>query len=85
MQENEKEMIEARAVLDEYKRGLEIVQDHQLGYIEKIEKMNALKLNPAAFNALLGALREAETQAYKTAYAVAAALQSAAISGSVGK
>ena len=85
MQENEKEMIEARAVLDEYKRGLEIVQDHQLGYIEKIEKMNALKLNPAAFNALLEALREAETQAYKTAYAVAAALQSAAISGSVGK
>ena len=85
MQENEKEMIEARAVLDEYKRGLEIVQDHQLGYIEKIEKMNALKLNPAAFNALLEALREAEVQAYKTAYAVAAALQSAAISGSVGK
>ena len=85
MQENEKEMIEARAVLDEYKRGLEIVQDHQLGYIEKIQQMNALKLNPAAFNALLGALREAETQAYKTAYAVAAALQSAAISGSVGK
>lgn len=85
MQENEKEMIEARAVLDEYKRGLEIVQDHQLGYIEKIEKMNALKLNPAAFNALLEALREAEVQAYKTAYAVAAVLQSAAISGSVGK
>lgn len=85
MQENEKEMIEARAVLDEYKRGLEIVQDHQLGYMEKIEKMNALKLNPAAFNALLEALREAETQALKTAYAVAAALQSAAISGSVGK
>lgn len=85
MQENEKEMIEARAVLDEYKRGLEIVQDHQLGYMEKIQQMNALKLNPAAFNALLEALREAEVQAYKTAYAVAAALQSAAISGSVGK
>ena len=44
-------------------------------YIEKIHAMNALKLNPALFNALLVELKKAELQALRTAQAVALALQ----------
>ena len=76
MQENNQAMTEVQATLSEYKKGLDIIQDSQIGYMDKIAKMNALKLNATAFNDLLNALKKAELQAYNTARAVALALQS---------
>ena len=76
MQENNQAMLEVQTTLAEYKKGLDIIQDSQIGYMDKIAKMNALKLNATAFNDLLNALKQAELQAYNTARAVALALQS---------
>lgn len=84
MQENDKAMSEVQATLAEYKKGLDIIQESQLGYMDKIAKMNALKLNATAFNDLLNALKQAELQAYNTARAVALALQSSIKSAMVG-
>lgn len=83
MQENNQAMTEVQATLSEYKKGLDIIQDSQIGYMDKIAKMNALKLNATAFNDLLNALKQAELQAYDTARAVALALQSAVLKGTV--
>lgn len=83
MQENNQAMTEVQATLAEYKKGLDIIQDSQIGYMDKIAKMNALKLNATAFNDLLNALKQAELQAYDTARAVALALQSAVLKGTV--
>lgn len=49
-----------------YKQALDILNDWNLTYIEKIEQINALNLNPALYNEIINANRVAQQEIIKT-------------------
>lgn len=64
-EENTIAMQEAQAQWDEYKKWLDVINDKHLNYIEKIKQLNALKLNPSAYDALIQKIKNAQSEQIK--------------------
>jgi len=65
MRENDIAMTQATKTLSDYELGLAIVRNGQMSYIEKINEMNALKLNPSAFAALIMEIQNIQDETLK--------------------
>lgn len=64
-EENKKAMEANIATWDEYKKWLDIINDKHLDYIEKVQQINWLKLNPWAYNALIDKLIQSQIETLK--------------------
>lgn len=60
--ENKKQYGENQIALEDYKKGLVLVQDEQVSYADKIAMMNELKLSDTAYNSLLVKLKEVQEE-----------------------
>ena len=58
MEETDEKLQEAKKASDDFAKALEIVENNQLTYMERVAQMNALNLNAGAYNVLIAKLRE---------------------------
>lgn len=65
-EENSIAMQDAQTQWEEYKKWLDIINDRHLNYIEKIKQINALKLNPSAYDTLIAKNKETQNELIKS-------------------
>lgn len=66
MGEIETKLYDARQASDVYQQGLSLVNNDQLTYIEMVQRMNNLRLNTSAYDALISKLKAVANQALTT-------------------
>lgn len=60
--EIEQKLLDAENASQQFKQGLEIVQNEQLSYADKVAMMNSLKLNNSEYNALVAQLKRVQQE-----------------------